>query len=163
MSTWIKKFIDDTEEYGDDKAIYEGRASWSRGRLEGIKECILTGFGHEVSISLPDTEWHQFDRMEVPVGVGQHKPVRRARILQAKITVEHTSSFIEELLLGSHVEDKYDYYFDKRSYSILEELPANSCLNHTFIEIKQKHLDKWFTIMIDDMGIHISFADKGSF
>lgn len=163
MAAWIKRFVDSTEEYGSDRDIEEGKASWSKGRLEGIKECVLSAFGHEVIVSIPDTEWHQFDRMEVPVSVGQHMSIRRARVLQVKIKATHTLSFIKEVLMGSHIDERYNRYFDKRHYSLLEKLPDCSVRNHNYIEVEQKHLDKWFTIMIDDMGVHISFADKGNF
>jgi hypothetical protein len=160
MSTWMKIFTDGTREPGSDIDIDTGRASWSRGKLENIESCVLTGFGSQISLEIPNTDWHQFDRMEVPVATGKHESIRRGRVLQAQIKVEHVGCFIQELYTGRYL-DKGDPV-RKRWFSILEELEASSPVNSDYIEIRPKHLDKWFTVMLDDVGIHISFSDKGS-
>lgn len=157
MGKWIKRFIDGTEEHGTDRAIKEGRASWSKGKLKYMVGCRLMGFMCVADIHLDETEWHQFDKFIVPLGYTQYPSLRTHRAVQAKIRPKHIGSFIKIVRSGDFNEGI--------SCFLIPELPDMEDLIDSipvYTEIMPEHLDKWFTVFIDKLGIHYLFADKGA-
>ena len=67
MEGWLKLFTDGTKEYGSDEAIAKHKASWTLGRLDRIKEVILSHNKKTCSLVVPNTSWYQFDRFSVLV------------------------------------------------------------------------------------------------
>jgi hypothetical protein len=94
MGRWIKFFTDGSLENGSDEKIREGKASWSKGRLTDIKEVSLLNLNYMGTLTVPDTEWHQFDRLMVPVSEGIHVPQYIYRVVQAEIQAQHIGMYI---------------------------------------------------------------------
>lgn len=155
MNTWKKIFIDGSEELGSDQAIQEGKASWSKGRLDDIETCHLSTESCHVSLTLPGTEWHQFDRMEVPVCIGAQDPTRRQRVLQAKITDAHVGHYVQENIQG--------FGNTLRNYLFVDDIPAKTFKNQNFIEIEEHYIGSWFTLILDAYGVHLLVGEKGQF
>lgn len=155
---WVKYFENETKEYASQSDINEGKASWSNGRLEDMIAAEV-GFGkYTASICVSKkTEWHQFDRMIVPVGIGAHRPKKVATTIQAQIKIDHDGGYIIETILD---ENNRKYFFTKE----IKNLKANQKL----YPIKQKYFDKWFTVTImeheskfAECNYIVSFTDKG--
>jgi len=157
MSAWTKYFIDGTTEKGNDIDITRRKASWSKGRLKDIVGVMLhspsaPNMNNICRVFFPDSEWHQFDNMIVPVSVGTHIPQRISRTVQVKIKTEHIGGYILERINDSSL-------VDNRSYRYYKEI--NNEEAHAFIKIESKYLNKWFTITISDTDYSIGFYDKG--
>lgn len=149
---WEKVFSDRSFEIGRDEDIENKRASWSKGRLDDMIACWLFGFMCRILIAIPDTEWHQFDRYEVPLAVGKHDGKRIIRALQAKIQPEHEGKFIHHLIEGEFDEKQSFMFFDDPS----DEAPS--------IFITEENVGKWFTVTIDFNGkIKFCFTEKGRY
>lgn len=152
MPAWEKVFVDKQTELGTDEDISKGLASWSNGRLDGIASCRLWGFMCVVELVLPDTEWHQFDKMFVPVYQGTMPPRRTHRVLQAQIKQDHVGKFLLITRTG--------HFNEQRRYQLVEE-PAEAAANKEYVEIEQEHVGKWVTLILDSKGHHFVFTDKG--
>jgi len=94
MGAWLKIFKDGTKENGSDEKITKGKASWSRGQLDNIKEVKLFNIKQEASLSIPNTSWHQFDRYQVAVTTGKQKSEITHRVVQAEIKLHHINQFV---------------------------------------------------------------------
>lgn len=95
MGLWTKVFRDGSVEHGLDSDIDAGKASWSKGRLTDIIEVQISEKTSEGVLSVPETEWHHFDRYEAYVaGVGTASSVRIYRVIQSKILQEHLGQYI---------------------------------------------------------------------
>jgi hypothetical protein len=152
MGAWEKVFSDRTFEIGRDEDVNNNRASWSKGRLDDMVACWLLGFMCKILITIPDTEWHQFDRYEVPLAVGSHNGRRIIRVLQAKIQPEH-----KDCVIQYSIEGEFDH-LQKFEFSKEPSGDAPSIL------IEEEHVGKWFTVTIDFNGtIRFCFTDKGKY
>jgi len=95
MGYWIKYFSDHAQEYGRDKEIDSGDASWSKGRLSEINKVLLEEDGSTGALLFNgDSKWNQFDRFEVIMGIGKRKSVRVYRAIQVEITEAMTDKTI---------------------------------------------------------------------
>lgn len=90
---WIKIFNDETKEQGSDYEIQTGKSSWSKGRLDGIKEVYLFDGLVMASLAVTDTDWYQFDRYITTVAVGKNKPTKVHRVVQAQIKEHHVGNY----------------------------------------------------------------------
>ena len=152
IGAWEKVFSDRSFEIGRDEDIENKRASWSKGRLDDMIACWLYGFMCRILIVLPNTEWHQFDRYEVPLAVGNHKGKRILRALQAEIKPEHKDSFIVRTVKGE--------FDEKQEFRFSDEPSEDSAC----ILIDENNIGKWFTATIDFNGtIRFCFTDKGKY
>ncbi len=152
MGTWEKVFYDGSSEIGRDEDIENKKASWSKGRLEKMKACWLYGFMCEVFVHIPNTEWHQFDRYEIPLAVGQHEGRKIIRALQAEIKPEHVNCVFNHNVEGS---------FSDRQNFIFNQEPSDGS---TPILIEEENVGKWLTVTIDFKGtIRFCFTDKGKY
>jgi hypothetical protein len=129
MGFWVKKFIDGIDEMGSNEAIRIGRASWTRGRLHGIKTVYLTHGLITIGIS-GQGEYHQSDTYESQVGINGSKMI--ARRVERKIvrTDRHFSIFT--LPNSLHIS------FNQ------PELP-----NTKIITVKKDMFDKWLIAEIN--------------
>jgi hypothetical protein len=148
MAGWLKLFTDDTKEYGDDKSIQDGKASWSRGRLNNIKEVRLFGLNRTCSLTVPDTTWHQFDRFVVPVAEGTQKSYRTHQVVQAEIGRHHIGMYLVCSCAGSSFfwaiigDKRNNFLFTKR--------------------ITKHHVGKWLTVILPSKDYPaMSFSPKG--
>jgi len=90
MGAWIKFFKDGPSEHGSDIDINNGKASWSRGRLNNITFVQLFEDRTCLNMNVPNTSWHQYDRFVAPLGeYGKNVSARIARVVQAEIKSCH--------------------------------------------------------------------------
>lgn len=73
---WVKYFADGTKEEGYDYLVQAKKASWSKGRLDGIIAVSLTHDGTTVMVRATGT-WWQEDVFEAVVGENGGKIVER--------------------------------------------------------------------------------------
>jgi len=69
MGHWTKYFIDQKTERGTDQDIQRGLASWSRGRLYGIRAVELEGSNYQLGIYGTGDYW-QSDTYNVSMAEG---------------------------------------------------------------------------------------------
>lgn len=110
VGSWVKIFDDGSLEHGHDCLIKEHKASWSRGRLSGIKEVFLSDGLLAATLEVPDTEWHQFDRY-MAFMMNESESIRKGRFVQAKILPEHVGMYLcynnqDIRLVWASVKDK---------------------------------------------------------
>ena len=148
---WIKIFDDNTKEHGSDSDIQAGKASWSQGRLNNIKEVLLFDNGFMIELSIPNTDWYQFDRYLAAVAIGKNVPERTHRVIQAEIKKHHVGN----LLVGSIKNHTLFCYLinkdDKKEYDFK-------------VQIEEQHISKWISVVLSKhkrkMPI-VLFGDKG--
>lgn len=148
MGAWLKLFIDGSSERGSDLDIAEGKASWSRGRLDNIKSVQLFDKTLCCVLTVPDTNWHQYDRYIAPLGiVGKGISTKTARVVQAEIKPEH-------LGMGVTISSSTGVLF----VSLCDTPSKNDIL------ISQDHVGLWLTTYILING-HIGFiiSQRGAF
>ena len=92
---WVKHFIDGTIEHGSDLLVEQGKASWSRGRLEGIDRVEIWHQGRFIAIQGPGEYW-QSDTFEV--GVLESDSQLVSRTIYRKFYPENTHMRFEEVL-----------------------------------------------------------------
>ena len=114
MGGWIKHIYGNQKEYGTDDLIEKKLASWSKGKLESIHGVTLFNDSQFVcNLSVPLTEWHQFDRFCMIASNTGAETRRLARVVQAKITEQHIGMNLYEC--KSNVNNKSSvYYFLKQ-------------------------------------------------
>lgn len=149
MGLWIKYFYDGTKEIGTDYDIEEGLASWSQGELTNIKGVVLSiDFGTKIFLEVPNTEWHQFDRMSVLVTYGTTKPKRQYRVIQALIKQEHVGLPLLYHLNSSHVMVSNNT-FDVRHKGFMESILPN-------------RVGKWLSVVMqEDKKSIVVFSERG--
>lgn len=152
---WIKKFYDNNQEYGFDCLIKDKKSSWNKGRLNDIETVSLFNKRSHVKyyLSIPNTEWHQFDRFHAIASESDKALSYRAgRVIQAKILPEHVSMKIAKRKVQGQ-DDVISYYF------FLEQL--DSGLGGENI-ITQQAVDRWLSlILLPDNKCAIQMAEKG--
>jgi len=138
MGAWFKIFEDKTEERGLDQDIKAGKASWSKGRLDGIKEVRIYDDRTTCSLYVQNTSWHQFDRFITEVVVGQTaKPTRIYRAIQAELKDHH----VGQTLICSYTGAKF-------YWAIVQELRSLPT-NYFFCKlIKQNNVGQWLTMVL---------------
>jgi len=151
MGAWLKFFTDGSRERGADQEIAIGKASWSLGRLDNIKEVRLSNTNRVCSLSVPNTSWHQFDRFSVIVSEGTPKPTKTHQVVQAEIISQHIGLSLICSETGGHY-----------SWTIVEDL-KNIDKKYFFCKmLKKHHVGKWLTVILpykDYPGI--TFSTKG--
>lgn len=85
MNGWIKRFFHGTIEIGKDEDVRHKKASWSKGRLQGIKSVELHHKGIQLTIEGAGEYW-QSDDYEVDFGM--NIPILIARRIQKKVQPE---------------------------------------------------------------------------
>lgn len=100
---WIKVFEDETKEQGLDTDIQAGKASWSKGKLDQIKEVLLYDGYSASSLAVSNTNWYQFDRYTCPVSVGPQPSHRIYRVIQAEIQQSHLDQYIIGSVISSNL------------------------------------------------------------
>ena len=83
MYGWIKLFADGTKEVGTDYDVSRKKASWSRGRLEGMVGAEIIHGNKSIAIYAPGVFW-QSDDYEITVHPNS-KPELKVRRLQKQI------------------------------------------------------------------------------
>ena len=113
MNGWIKLFDDGSEVRGLDMDVIANTVSWSKSRFDGLTEVKLYHGQRIAIIEFPgNRQWHQFDRMIVPVGIGSYSSLRSHRIVQAQINSSDIDKYINihqcDYWKGAVVLDKED-------------------------------------------------------
>lgn len=134
---WVKFFSDGTHETGSDKDIACGRASWSKGRLDGIIEVSIEEGQTSCKLRVEDTEWFQFDRLAAPMAPGVHKPCRTHRVIQAKIKDHHVGHIIAS---------------EQNSQKLECWIANGGILIHVRKRITEEDVGKWLTAIIPSRG-----------
>jgi len=150
MGYWQKVFTNGNREIGLDEDVDIGKASWSRGCLTDIKEVLLIDGLTHCKLTVPNTEWHQFDRFIVPVAAGKQTPIRTHRVIQAKICEHHVKQYLACSRSGG-------YFF----WAIVSNIDAigNSFFSKELLEI---HVGKWITIILPHRGYpELLFGTRG--
>ena len=148
MGAWIKLFDDGSRELGTDHQIECGLASWSRGRLDGILEVQLANRGILASLSVPKTNWHQFDHFIAQVQVGKVVPERLFRVVQAELKAEHKGMFLLREWNGTFI-----YWI-----SVEPSTKKDS------VEITEEMIGKWITLVLPEFGYpYMILAERGKF
>jgi hypothetical protein len=146
MGAWVKVFKDFTTEGGSDLEISKGRASWSKGRLKNIIRVFISEKLSSATLELPDTQWHQFDRMACIEG----QTIRLFRVIQAKILEHHKGSY---LCYANDKNSKKTYF----SWCYLSDEPKSQ--NSLLIE--SSHIGKWISIQVSSNDSPVFFlADR---
>lgn len=144
IGSWIKSFVDGSIETGSDRDIEEKKASWSKGRLDCIKEVLLIDGFLSCSLSLKNTSWYQFDRFIVPLEVGTNRPLRTHRVIQAEIKEHHVGKYLT-------IQQPCCSFF---CFSLID--------TPTDFKIEQKHIGKWISIILKlRHGPSLKILDKG--
>ena len=146
--TWLKFFNDGTLERGSDVDIDKGLASWSKGRQDNIKSVHLEHNFNTCCLSLPNTQWYQYDRYMAMLGqAGNNVSKRTGRVIQAQIKQEHVGKTLSSMVSkGITVAN-------------LDDTPSENG-----ILISQKHVGLWVTMYIlVNNQIGITICEKGAF
>jgi len=147
MGAWVKFFKDRTTERGSDLDIEEKKASWSKGRLDDIISVQISQRTLCGVMSIPDTEWHQYDRYMASLSVGPQQSFRSARVIQAKVNTKH---------LGKNI-------IITNSTGIISIELTNQSTKDT-MPIKSEHVGLWITLYILANGeTGITFCERGAF
>jgi len=147
--SWIKFFEDDSKEYGSDLDIQSSKASWSRGRQDKIKEVFLSDGICSLVLTVPNTNWYQFDRYITSLGIGVNTSFRTYRVIQAEIKSFHVDSYLIGFLSNQ--------FFGWAVLSEKEDKAYNYCY-----QIQKTDIGKWVSLSILKEGrISISFTSKG--
>jgi len=132
MSYWIKHFVDARNEVGRDTDVMSGKASWSRGRLEGITSATLSYAGTVVVV--PGREIWQKDQYGGVVG---STPQRLSRSLGTKITQQDVG---KKLYL--HGTGRLEVYY----LTMADIVPGD------FIAVQPDHVGQWAVVTIKQSG-----------
>jgi hypothetical protein len=151
MGAWVKLFVDGSKEHGSDQEIAKGNASWSRGRLDGIREVRLFGKTQVCSLSVPNTLWHQFDRFIVVVSEGTPQPIKTHQVAQAEIKDIHVGLS----LVGSN---NGGCYF----WTMVQDIRQSNKNSFLCKLIEEEDVGKWLTVVLPSRDYpRITFSTKG--
>jgi hypothetical protein len=149
---WIKEFTDGTTERGSDVDIAAGKASWSKGRLGGIQSVKLLHDLWTVTLVVPETNWHQFDRFQVDLSqLGEQTPKRTHRAIQAEVQQHHVGQQLVCFDIGG--------CFVWAAIQEIQEAGVNQFMSEP---IQSSHVGKWVTIVLSKRKHpHVGFLAKG--
>lgn len=150
MGSWLKLFTDGTSERGSDKDVDSHKASWTLGRHKGLCEVRLFHDLKTCSLSVPDTNWHQFDRFSVIVSEGRQEATRTHRVVQAEIFSSHIGLYLI-------CSNSYSYY----SWTVVRDLrDTDAKLFHR--RLTKKHAGQWLTLILPAQGYPMTtFSVRG--
>lgn len=147
---WIKHFVDGSTETGLDNEVAAHKASWQKGRLDGLcgVELFCGKFGAKLTAG--EGEWWQADTM-ISRFVGVNKVGQRvmlSRRVQKKITDQD---------VGKHI----NMALHKGNF-LTFDLTNQQSKYKTNIIIKREHISKWLTLSfnVDKQVFEISIKDK---
>lgn len=127
---WIKHFADGSCERGDEKDILAGTASWSKGRLDGLKKVEVVGNGCLLSLEGIGEYWQADGYI---VASGAPKPIMVKRFVQKRIEV-WDKAFIVQQTKNTVIIKAFD----------------GSAINPKYImPVLQKDVGCWITAEID--------------
>jgi hypothetical protein len=152
---WIKRLYDNQEEYGFDDLIKSKKASWSKGKQSNIESVILFNKNSCIRyrLSVPNTEWYQFDRFcNIFNSSGDPIIKRMARVVQAKIQVEHIAMNLKKHKTKT-TDNKIEYFFFLES--LKPGLEGDSILT-------QQAVGKWLSlILLPDNSHAVELSERG--
>ena len=129
---WVKYFLDGTTERGDDEAVGQKLASWSKGRLSGM-EGVSICYNGVIAAIFGEGEFWQSDDWSVPLFISEGELF--ARRISKKITEDDKAIVF---YLG---EDSYCFRFvDEEDESFSEE---------PICKIEDEHVDSSFQVLLD--------------
>lgn len=153
---WIKKFYDQQEEYGFDCLIKDKKSSWSKGKLSDIESVFVFNKDSHIQygLSVPNTEWHQFDRFcSIMNGSGDNISCRTARVIQAKIVSDHIYMNLTKHKVKT-TDNKIKYYFFLESMEPGREGDS---------VITQQAVGKWLSlILLPDDKCAVQLSKRGT-
>lgn len=160
MNGWIKFFADGSQVKGLDMDIMAGTASWSKSRFEGLEKVELRCGKRKAVLECPgERNWHQFDRMIVPVGIGKHIPLRSHRVVQAQIN---------PVDINKHLN-----IYPCNYWSCVAVLGEQDNAAKQVVVINEETVGKWVTVVLpgvlpvqatekmDIPKIHVFVSDRG--
>ena len=151
MGAWIKFFADGSKETGTDAAIQDGSASWSRGKLDDIKSVSISDGLNFCTMEVPDTEWHQFDRMMASIAYGVNRPRRVWRAVQALVKPEHVGLSLYCKMNGAYA-----------SYVLIRESVADENRDDFVERITDARVGKWLTAVVSaGKRPYMGFSKRG--
>jgi len=102
MHGWIKHFSDGTSEVGSDRAVRSHRASWTRGRHEGMVSVDLHWNGMLYTLSCGEGEYFQSDTMTALFSPGQKMPGKmQTRRISRQLNENDVGKFISHNRIDS--------------------------------------------------------------
>lgn len=151
MGAWLKMFYDGSMERGSDEDIAKKLASWTWGRLDGIREVRLFNIKRTASLSVPSTSWHQFDRLTAIVAANTTViPEVTHRVVQAEIQPHH----VGQTLVCSHSGINFFWAVVRRDEAIGDD-------NFRKL-VTERHVGKWLTLILPEKDYPIvHFSTKG--
>ena len=117
MSYWIKHFVDTRNETGKDADLMSGKASWAKGRLEGLRAATLSFAGSIIKVDAMNPGAEIWQKDQFIAGVGSNLSTQRiARSLGLKVTehdvgkcayIHHEGHQVYRLCIEQNAPDKY--------------------------------------------------------
>ena len=148
MSAWVKRFTDETTEVGSDQNIALGKSSWTKGRLDNIKEVFITDGLSSASFIFPNTQWHQFDRYKVEFDT--KKSVRIFRAIQVMITEDYVDKYI-----------CYNCNNARFMWACIKDFRGKGA---SYFKIQNEHVSKWLTLLVSiNDKPQLLLTEKGRF
>jgi hypothetical protein len=137
MSYWIKHFVDARNETGKDADLLSGKASWTKGRLDGLRAATLSFAGTIIKVDAMNPGAEIWQKDQFVVGVGSKLPTERiARSLGLKLT--------------KYDVDKCAYVHDEGhqvySLRIKQNPPGN------YMVLSEKDIGSWLILKISRVG-----------
>jgi hypothetical protein len=148
MCAWIKFFSDGTTEVATEASLSSGKSSWTKGRLENIKEVQLITKTIVASLSVSNTNWYQFNRHIALMQEGKVSSPSLFSVVQAEIKEDHINKYIVSKNIGN-------CFF----YTILND---HFCKD--FVKISNEDIGKWITLILPKFKKpYIVLCDKGKY
>lgn len=136
-SGWIKHFLDGKVEYGYDHLVNTKKASWSKGRLDGICAVELIVQDKSICSIVGTGQYHQSDDYEVGMISDRYQLVTRR--IQKKI----------ETLDGFVTQNGGNVHF---------AFAANVYKDGEIAQITKDMIGKWLTIEYDHIKNNINIT-----
>lgn len=93
-SGWTKRFSDGTIETGSDNEVKARKASWRKGRLEGLVAVDLCMNNRIVALQAGEGDWWQADDYVAPLVAGTVTGTLTARRTMRKLTEQDIGKWI---------------------------------------------------------------------
>ena len=141
---WIKKFEDDTMELGYDPLIEQKKASWSKGRQDGIVSVVMN---HEdlfayINSDVPG-EYYQYDEYESSA-FGESKLIERVIMCKADNRFHY-----EHVLLGNRSITATLKSYDKGTIIWHENSRGELGIGGHAYKINPKNINKWLAVCMN--------------